>query len=249
MSDAGDGPKPKIKINFLSFKVSKLTRISEYFLLVANLFPLIGVSMFGWQAGDIVILYWFESAIIGLFSIGKIYCINRFISFFYVPFFIIHFNLFMMGHGFFLQLMTEGQLQALSLNFEPSALNYLRVLYSVATAYYISIIPVFVSHLFSYVNNFLPNYQRLDFEKQKEILENMNKREPGQEKNEVNTEAAPLVNAIIQPYRRIFLMHVVIIAAFMPAMLLGSSWPLMLLLIFAKTYLDLAAHQVEHRGN
>jgi hypothetical protein len=41
-------------------------------LVVANLVPLLGAVLLGWNVGAIVVLYWFESVIVGILNVPKI---------------------------------------------------------------------------------------------------------------------------------------------------------------------------------
>jgi hypothetical protein len=40
-------------------------------LCVANAVPIVGVTFLGWRIGDVMIIYWFESVIIGVFNIQR----------------------------------------------------------------------------------------------------------------------------------------------------------------------------------
>jgi hypothetical protein len=40
-------------------------------LIVANLVPLVGVLWFGWNVWAILIIYWLENGIVGLFNVLK----------------------------------------------------------------------------------------------------------------------------------------------------------------------------------
>ena len=40
-------------------------------LIVANLIPLIGVLFFGWSVWNILIVYWLENGIVGVFNVLK----------------------------------------------------------------------------------------------------------------------------------------------------------------------------------
>lgn len=46
-----------------------LGRPSVSFLVVINLIPLVGVFAFGWNAGFLMLVYWMETVVIGLFNI------------------------------------------------------------------------------------------------------------------------------------------------------------------------------------
>ena len=40
-------------------------------LIIANLVPLVGVLWFGWDVWGILIIYWLENGIVGLFNVLK----------------------------------------------------------------------------------------------------------------------------------------------------------------------------------
>jgi len=85
-------------------------------LIIANLVPLYGAYAWGWSVGELMLLYWSESAIIGFFNILKmVLSSNGPISFsgskiplfiplklFYIPFFTVHYGGFMLGHLVFI---------------------------------------------------------------------------------------------------------------------------------------------------
>ena len=72
-------------------------------LVAANLIPLAGALFFGWDLGTIMLLYWAESAIIGLFNIGKMIAVGGWGAIFLCVFFCVHFGGFMAGHFIFYQ--------------------------------------------------------------------------------------------------------------------------------------------------
>lgn len=78
-------------------------------LVGANLIPLVGVLLWDWSLFGLLVLYWSESAIVGLFSIIDIP--RRFgLSFgavFTMLFFLVHFSIFMVGHLMFLIALVQ----------------------------------------------------------------------------------------------------------------------------------------------
>jgi hypothetical protein len=54
---------------FISHKNLQKPALSIQALTVANLVPLFGVVFLGWDAAAIVLLYWIENLIIGLFNV------------------------------------------------------------------------------------------------------------------------------------------------------------------------------------
>lgn len=92
--------------------------ISALFLLGVNIIPLLGVVFFGWNLFSILLLYWFESSVIGFFNIFKIglaekpmsddsnltingRTANQYGKAYLIPFFIVHYGIFWIVHGVF----------------------------------------------------------------------------------------------------------------------------------------------------
>ena len=95
----------------------KLTS-SAILLVLANMIPLFGIFVFGWDAVTILVLYWLESVIIGGLNVVKILSVrdldtpsSLFLlgNIFYACFFIIHFGMFTWGHGEFLKGMFGAE--------------------------------------------------------------------------------------------------------------------------------------------
>ena len=82
-----------------------LGSVSTVALLTANLLPLAGVLFFAWSVGDIMLLYWAESAIIGFFNVAKMAFIGRWAVVFMGVFFLGHYGGFMAGHLLFIYAM------------------------------------------------------------------------------------------------------------------------------------------------
>ncbi len=71
-------------------------------LVIANLIPLFGAVFLAWDLGVVMVLYWAESGVIGLFNIFKMIRIDKWLALMTVPFFIGHFGAFMAVHFLFL---------------------------------------------------------------------------------------------------------------------------------------------------
>lgn len=71
-------------------------------LVATNIVPLVGVFALGWSLGEVMLLYWVESAIIGFFTLVKMIMTLQLKVLGLAPFFCIHFGIFMGGHLFFL---------------------------------------------------------------------------------------------------------------------------------------------------
>lgn len=74
------------------------SRLALVGLLAANLLPLAGVLLFAWKVGEIMLVYWAESVIIGLINVAKLVVIGRWAALFYAPFFLGHYGGFMAMH-------------------------------------------------------------------------------------------------------------------------------------------------------
>jgi hypothetical protein len=79
-----------------------LTSLSTLALIIANLVPLLGTVYFGWALSDVMVLYWSESAVIGLFNVCKIAVVGRWLALVAAPFFLSHFGAFMAVHFLFI---------------------------------------------------------------------------------------------------------------------------------------------------
>ena len=216
-----------------------LTR-SGIFLIVANTTPLFGVLLLDWRVFDILVLYWTESVIIGVINVmrmircrsdnlmtGMIPGVRRkeipqevmqqipsgaftAIKFFIIPFFIIHYGAFCFGHlmavlSFF---GDDNMPQATT-----SALQYFW-----AREYWIAVVAIAASHLYSYFVNFIAQ---------------------GEYRN------TNLLHLMQRPYGRILVMHIAIILGAGLIMWAGTPLPMLLVLIGAKIVLDLKLHYRE----
>ena len=78
---------------------------SSVALIIGNLVPIIGVLFFSWQLFPIILLYWLENVIIGVFNVLKMLTCADKKSFaaklFMTAFFSVHYGLFCMVHGTF----------------------------------------------------------------------------------------------------------------------------------------------------
>lgn len=117
-------------------------------LVLANLIPLYGVFVADWNVFTLMLLYWLESAVIGVFTIKKMSrsegSIGETPSFgakgFFIPFFMMHYGLFMFVHLVFL----------LAFFFSPQA-----SLGSIA----LGLASLTLSHFISYQTNFIHNLE------------------------------------------------------------------------------------------
>ncbi|MFH1170129.1 MAG: DUF6498-containing protein [Candidatus Vogelbacteria bacterium] len=123
--------------------------ISSFSLIIANLVPLIGVLFFDWSLFPIMILYWFETAVIGFFNVIKMLKVGGVQGFSFGLFFIFHFSIFMLVHLIFI-IVVFGQI-----GFGPLA----EPLKKLSDGLLITILPpflmMFASHAVSFFANFI----------------------------------------------------------------------------------------------
>ena len=221
----------------VSNKTLQKPSLSIAALTVANLVPLLGVFFLGWEAAAIVLLYWIENLIVGLFNILRMIVVKvesparQFQKLFMIPFFCVHFGGFCAVHGFFLLTFFKigAPEQALSSSGAwLGPLVFLQLLYSVIMQLWQSRPPglvwpaggLLVSHGISFIINFINRQEYLSL-KLNEIM--------------------------FRPYKRIFLMHVAIIAGGFFILKLGSPVALLCILIFLKIGMDIWLHKRSHR--
>lgn len=219
--------------------LSKNIKISVGVLLIANLFSLIGVIFLGWSSSLLLLGYWFESAIIGFFTIFKIILANKtgnnieqvpiknkkimiYLSkIILIAFFIFHFGDFMIAH--FILIIPVFISSGFKLSFPTlsSSLSSISLL----------LVSLFISHTYSFFSNYIG---KKEYEK-----------------------ISPS-GAMIQPYSRIVIMQIaVMLGAFLSVGLiavLGKNEPSKLftlgqaiVLILIKTSFDVFSHINQHQ--
>ena len=70
--------------------------------IFANLLPLIGVLLFDWDVLVLMLTFWLESAVIGIYNAARLAVVGGVVAVLIVPFFLVHYGGFMAGHLFFL---------------------------------------------------------------------------------------------------------------------------------------------------
>ncbi len=76
-------------------------------ILLGNLVPVVGVLLLGWDEFAVVLVYWLENGVIGLFNVLKMSTAGRGGAApketgLLIPFFMFHYGGFMFGHGLFI---------------------------------------------------------------------------------------------------------------------------------------------------
>lgn len=195
-------------------------RVSLALLVAANLLPLIGVLLWDWDVFALLLLFWCENVIIGLFGIARMVVSgseeNAFEGLFLPVFFLVHYGGFMFGHLMVLVFMYSNSLPEAGSIVGPA--NSYRIV--VENLSWVALIALFVSHGWSFVENFMGNREH----------ERITPRE-----------------AMALPYRRMMITHVALIVG--GFFLIESGQPLagLILLVLMKIALDVIFHRREHK--
>ncbi len=86
-----------------------IQRLDFIALIFANLLLFVGMLVWGWSALDVLLVYWAESAIIGFFTVARIFLSKEKLPLkvFLSGFFCFHFGIFMFVHLMFIIAFTS----------------------------------------------------------------------------------------------------------------------------------------------
>jgi hypothetical protein len=129
---------------------SRPGRESTLALIAANLVPLAGVLLRGWSLGDVMVLFWAESAVVAFYTLARMAVVGRWLA---VPagvFFLAHFGAFMAIHFLIIYEFFVRGLGATGR--EPPAYEALG---GVFLPLWPALVALFASHGVSFVANFL----------------------------------------------------------------------------------------------
>jgi len=206
-------------------------------LIGANLIPFIGIFLFDWDVRYIVILYWIENLIAAFYNILKMAflklepVVDNVGKLFAIPFFCIHYGGFCAVHGFFLIHFFKIGTGSSPLDNGSDwwgPLVFVQMLFSVIYKIWASrppemiwaVIGLAISHGISFVENYI-----LGGEYKKSSLGDL----------------------MQQPYQRIMVMHIAILAGGIFVLKLNSPLPLMIILVLMKILVDLYLHKKSHK--
>jgi len=131
-----------------------LTSPSTLALIIANLVPVAGMIFLDWNLGDVMVLYWAESAVIGFFNLCKIAVISRWMALLAGPFFVGHFGGFMSIHFLFIYTLFVKGLQG-----DNGSDGELAEVAQLFVNLWPALAALFVSHAFSFFRNFLGRHE------------------------------------------------------------------------------------------
>jgi hypothetical protein len=193
-------------------------RSSFLALVAANLVPLYGVLALGWKVAPIMVFYWTENLVIGLFNVLKMSRaqgavgdprmtlngkpVTRDSRKALILFFALHYGGFTLGHGVFVLVM-----------FSPALEN-------VFSELGLALLVLSISHGYSYRRNFIGRGEYLH---------------------------VSFATLFWQPYARVIVMHLAIILGGALAASLGAPLGALLVLVGLKTVIDLIAHWLERK--
>ncbi|HJS37800.1 MAG TPA: DUF6498-containing protein [Burkholderiales bacterium] len=193
-------------------------------LLLANAVPLVGVLAWDWRVGDVVILYWIENLVIGLYNVLRILAAQpegaraglMAGKIFLAAFFLVHYGGFCAGHGVFLAaLFPVAGPGGAKLGIDGVVLDMLR-----EPGLLVAVAALTLSHGYSFVRNYLGRgeYRRADVQR-----------------------------LMMQPYGRILVVHLFVIFGGMLVQGVKAQVPALLLFIALKTFIDYRMHRRERR--
>ncbi len=189
-------------------------------LIFANLVPLFGIVFLDWDVFALLLQFWFENVFIGIFAIIRIATARQNRSFetrFFLPvFFLFHYGLFTLGHGVLLVDLFGGGDYDMEQMVRPEFWLGL----AAQTGITIAVVALCVSHLYSFVDNYIfrQEYLRLDARK-----------------------------AMTLPYPRIMILHVSLLAGGFLLQQFGQPAAGLVIFVALKVALDLSLHRREHR--
>jgi hypothetical protein len=195
--------------------------VSVIMLVAANMIPVYGVVALDWQVFPVVLLFWIENVIVGLFNILKMVSCSPNVPLQWgakvlaIPFFCVHYGMFTLVHGVFVFGLFGGFFSS-GTGF-PDTTAFFREVAAFQLGW--AILALFLSHSISFFLNYIG---RGEYRK------------------------ATVTELMMQPYGRVVVLHVTILFGGFAAMALGSSVFVLVLLIGLKTFIDVQAHLREH---
>ena len=208
-------------LDTIKFDYRSFTRPSVIILILANLPPLYGVIFLGWKAYAILLVFWLENVIIGIFNILKMLVVptqglaQGVSKVFLIPFFCVHYGMFTFVHGVFVIVLFGG-----IFNQEPGNLSVSGVWQTIQGLQVgWSVIVLFLSHAISFGVNFIG-------------------------KGEYKT--SKLGDLMSQPYGRVVVLHLTILIGGFLVMAVGAPVVGLILLLVLKTAIDIKAHLKQH---
>jgi hypothetical protein len=199
-------------------------------LVLANLVPLFGMLYPGWDVASLVMLYWSENLVIGAYTVLKLLLKARGRKRFLTLFFVLHYGFFCAIHGYFVLQLSRfagaDWTQAVAVTW-PGPLGLVQwfgklaaqILAAAPREFLFGCLALVASHGVSFLVIYL-----------------------GQREYERTT----LERLMNEPYRRLAVLHVAIIAGGFLVVRLGSPLGLLVALVALKLGMDIMLHNRSH---
>ncbi len=196
---------------------------SSVVLILANLIPLYGVAFLGWEVFPVILLFWFENVVVGGYNILKIAMarptdVGRWVGkVFMIPFFTFHYGMFTFVHGIFVLAIFGADAAAMAeMMDDPGPGMFADAIAAAGVTW--AAIALIASHGFSFASNYLGRGEY---------------------------RQATIENLMKQPYARVVVLHIMLIASGFLIMALGAPVVGLILLIVLKIGVDVTAHLKE----
>lgn len=196
-------------------------RTSVAALVAANLMPVYGVLFLHWTVFPLVLFFWMENVVVGVFNVLRMIAAGPADPFkwlgklFFVPFFTFHYGMFTFVHGIFVVGIFGGAAGRSGAMPRPDALWEL-VRHN---QLHFALLALVLSHGVSFFANYLG-------------------------RGEYRT--ASLAELMGAPYGRVVVLHIALLFGGFVVMATKSAVPGLILLIAMKVALDVRAHLREH---
>ena len=195
-------------------------RYSVAVLVAANLLPLVGLLLWDWDVFFLLLLFWCENVIIGVFGIARLIVAaeseNPVEGLFLPAFFLVHYGGFMFGHFMLLFAMYSSHAADAGRGAEPA--DYYSMV--IENLNWVAVVALFISHGWSFIENYM-----------------------GQREHESLKPGA----AMALPYRRMMITHVALLAGGFFLIERGQPLVGLVLLVILKIVLDVTFHRREHK--
>lgn len=204
--------------------------VSAFVLVATNLLPLAGVLWGGWSVFPLLLLFWCENVLVGIFNVLRMVVASggglgsQVGKLFLIPFFTVHYGMFTLVHGIFVVAMFSGAFANTSGPAEPVASpdEMPAFVANTLATYKLGwpLLALMLSHGYSFFANFIASgeFRRVG--------------------------AQDLMG---RPYGRVVVLHVTILIGGFLALATGSHALALAVLIVLKIAVDLKAHLAERR--
>jgi hypothetical protein len=197
-------------------------------LILANLLPVFGVLQLGWDVGSIVVLYWAENLIIGVYTVLRLLVAGKARALFPSLFFCLHYGGFCAVHGFFVLKLTgfTGAPEALQTSW-PFPLLLVEKFLGLSRQVLAATPPEFLRACLALVISHGASFLLLFIGQQEYRNKTANK-------------------LMLAPYKRIAVLHIAVITGGFLIQQLGSPIGLLLALVALKIAMDVQLHRRSH---